>query len=110
MLCESWSNALSDVNVDGYVRVGKHRKQKNKARRHSGGLEIYIKENISHGVTNEKWDFEDGLNLKFDADMFGWQKDMHLLFTYFKPINSSRHDILADIMIVLKSLLIKSRI
>ena len=96
MLCESWSNALSDVNVDGYVRVGKHRKQKNKARRHSGGLEIYIKENISHGVTNENWDFEDGLNLKFDADMFGWQKDMHLLFTYFKPINSSRHDILAD--------------
>ena len=93
MICESWSNALSDVDFNGYVRIGKHRKQKPKAKRQSGGLEMYIKKNISHGISIENWDFEDGLNLKFDADIFGWQKDVHLLFTYFKPINYSRHNI-----------------
>ena len=96
MICESWTNALCDVDVNGYARVGKHRKQKITAKRDSGGLEIYIKENISHGVSHEAWDFEDGLILKFDADIFGWQKDMFLFFTYLKPYNSSRYDILTD--------------
>ena len=67
MLCETWTNEFSDIDVQGYVRISKTRKLKKKAKRSSGGLEIYIKENLIKGVSVLNWDFEDGLNLKFDS-------------------------------------------
>ena len=45
------------------------------------------------GVHSVEWNFEDGLNLKFDNDFFGWENYLYLFFTYFKPINSSRADL-----------------
>ena len=52
-----------------------------------------LKENLIKGVSVLNWDFEDGLNLKFDSDFFGWEKSLFLFFAYFKPKNSSRADL-----------------
>ena len=96
LLSETWSNEHSDIDVKGYSRVSKIRKLKKKAKRSSGGLEVYIKENLLKGITVLKWDFEDGLSFKFDNDFFGWEKPLYLFFTYFKPQNSSRSDLDID--------------
>ena len=93
MLCETWTNEFSDIDVQGYVRISKTRKLKKKAKRSSGGLEVYIRENLIKGVSVLNWDFEDGLNLKFDSDFFGWEQALFLFFAYFKPKNSSRADL-----------------
>ena len=93
LLSETWSNEYSDINVNGYTRVSKIRKLKKKAKRSSGGLEVYIKDNLIKGITNLNWEFEDGLSFKFDNDFFGWEKPLYLFFTYFKPKNSTRSDL-----------------
>ena len=82
LLSETWSNEYSDINVNGYTRVSKIRKLKKKAKRSSGGLEVYIKDNLVKGITNLNWEFEDGLSFKFDNDFFGWEKPLYLFFTY----------------------------
>ena len=33
LLCETWSNKLDDLDVDGYVRISKTRKLKKRAKR-----------------------------------------------------------------------------
>ena len=93
MLCESWTNEMSDVDVEGYIRISKVRKRKKYAKRSSGGLEVYIKEELIKGVEQEEYNHEDGLKFKFDKDFFGWQNDLYLFFLYFKPIDSSRNDL-----------------
>ena len=93
LLCETWTHKYSDAEVKGYVRFSKTRKPKKRAKRASGGLEVYIKENLIKGIKVLEWDFEDGLHFKFDNDFFGFEKPLYLFFTYFKPKNSSRADI-----------------
>ena len=93
MLCESWSNELSDIDVKGYVRISKTRKSKKTAKRSSGGLEVYIREHLFKGIRVLDWDFEDGLNFEFNNDFFGWEKPLYLFFVYFKPKNSTREDL-----------------
>ena len=62
LLCETWTNKYSNVDVDGYVRVSKTRKPKKRAKRSSGGLEVYIKENLIKGIK------------ALDMDFFRWIK------------------------------------
>lgn len=94
MLCETWTNEVSDVDVEGYVRVSKIRKKKKNSRRSSGGLEVYFKESCINGVKLEEWaNNEDGLTFKFEKDFFGWEKDLCLFFVYLKPQGSSRQDL-----------------
>ena len=93
LLSETWSNEHSDLDVKGYSKISKMRKLKKRAKRSSGGLEVYIKENLLKGITVLKWEFEDGLSFKFDCDFFGWEKPLFLFFTYFKPQNSTRSDL-----------------
>ena len=45
MLCETWTNALKDVDVEGYVRVSKFRINMRPSKRSFEGLEVYFKEN-----------------------------------------------------------------
>ena len=93
MLCETWTNDVSDVDVEGYVRVSKVRRLKRHSKRGSGGLEVYLKDSCIKGIKIEELENEDGLNFKFDKDFFGWDKDMFLFFVYFKPKDSSRQDL-----------------
>ena len=93
MLCETWTDELSDVDVEGYIRISQVRKRKKHSIRSSGGLEVYFKENIAKGIAVEEWLNEDGLNFRFQKEFFGWEKDVFLFFVYFKPKDSSRQDL-----------------
>ena len=92
MCCETWTNEFSNVSLEGYVSVCKHRKRKVNAKRDSGGLVCYFSEKVCKGISSEPCDLEDGLCFKFDKSFFGWEKDVFLLFVYMRPISSSRND------------------
>ena len=75
MLCETWTNEVSYVDVEGYVRVSKIRRRKQNSKRLSGELEVYLKESCTNGVDLEEWAHnEDGLTFEFEKDFFGWEK------------------------------------
>ena len=83
LLSETWSNEHSDLDVKGYSKISKMRKLKKRAKRSSGGLEVYIKEHLLKGITILQWDFEDGLSLKFDCDFFWLRKAFIFIFYIF---------------------------
>ena len=47
MLCETWTNQLSDLSLDGYEHVAVHRTKHPRARRDSGGLVLYYKSEMA---------------------------------------------------------------
>ena len=50
LLCETWSNKYSDIDLDGYRRMSQLRVKKKGGKRESGGLEIYLKEGLAESV------------------------------------------------------------
>ena len=48
--------------------------EKKNARRDSGGLVCYIKNNIIKGIDNINWDFEDGLCFKLNKNFFYFRR------------------------------------
>ena len=93
LLSECWSNKYKDLDIEGFKRISKTRERKKKSKRDSGGLEVYIKNQIAGGVKEVIWDNEDGMCLQLNKDFFGWNRDLTLFFVYFTPINSSRNDV-----------------
>ena len=59
MLNETWTNVNSDIKLSGYKHFCKHRFRKKGGKRDSGGIVIYIKEEIFEGISEVDWDFED---------------------------------------------------
>ena len=96
-LSETWTNKYSNLNLDGFIPVAKHRRKKVKARRESGGLVCYFRESIFRGIHEEKWSFEDGLCFRLDKTWFGWDKDIFLLCVYMRSNESTREDMNDDI-------------
>ena len=65
ILCsETWTNEFSNVSLEGYVSVCKHRKRKVNAKRDSGGLVCYFSEKVCKGISSEPCDLEDDLCFK----------------------------------------------
>ena len=96
-MSETWTNESCDVDVKGFISFCKHRKRKKRAKRDSGGLVVYFKENIANGVHEEKWDdFEDGLCFRLDKDIFGWEEDIYLFCVYMRPNASTREGVNID--------------
>ena len=83
LFCETWSNKLDDLDVDGYIRISKTRKLKKRAKRASGGLEVYIKEHLMKGIKVLDWQFEDGLNFQFEKDFFWLGQKFIFIFYIF---------------------------
>ena len=70
LLSETWSSVCSDVDLDGYKRMTKLRVSKKGAKRASGGLEVYVREELSDSVKELVWDNEDGLCMQFNKQFF----------------------------------------
>ena len=92
---ETWTNKNSILNLDGFSKpICKHRRRCKKAKRDSGGLCIFLKNNIAKGVHIIPWDeFEDGLVLKLDKDFFRFDDNIFLLCVYIRQHNSSINSI-----------------
>ena len=89
-LSECWINKKSSINLEGYEKIVKCRKRLKKARRDSGGIAVYYRKNLSSGVKEINWDFEDGVIFKLCKDFFNLQNDIYVLIPYMRPVNSSR--------------------
>ncbi len=96
---ETWTNKYSKLNLKGFSEpICKHRRRRKKAKRDSGGLCVFVKKEIEKGIKCLNWDeFEDGLVIKLDKNLFGLEEDIFLVCVYIKPQRSSRNDINTDI-------------
>ena len=90
VLSECWFNKASCIDLKGFKYIAKCRKRKKKARRDSGGLIVYIKENIWDGIKEINFEFEDGILITLCKSFFKLNNDIHIYAVYLKPINSSR--------------------
>ena len=90
---ETWTNSKCKLSLEGFDKpICKHRLRKKHARRDSGGICIYLKSNISKGITVVDWlNYEDGIILKLDNVFFGLVQDIYLVCAYIRPANSSRN-------------------
>ncbi|GFS04871.1 RNA-directed DNA polymerase from mobile element jockey, partial [Elysia marginata] len=57
----------------------------------------FVREEISKGVEELSWKFEDGICLKLCKDFFGWEEDLFVLSVYMRPVNSTRADLDVDV-------------
>ena len=69
------------------------RLQNKRAKRPSGGLIIYIREQYQKGVKKVKNDIDCLIWLKFDKNFFQIQNDIYLAVTYIAPENSPVHSV-----------------
>ena len=97
VLSETWSNKHSQLKLDGYEIVPKHRKRRKGARRDSGGIICYFRKEIWGGITCLPWNFEDGLLFKLDKQFFGLLENIFLICPYMRPSSSSRNILITEI-------------
>ena len=95
-LSETWT---SDNNVDNaelanYKMFYSNRHIfKKKTKRPHGGLLVYVKDSIAHGVYREKSGSDDILWLKFDKNVLNLDQDLFLCNVYISPQGSNMgHD------------------
>ena len=91
---ETFTNKNSKIQLNGYKAVHSYRRLQNKrAKRSSGGLIIYIREQYQKGVKIVKNDIDCLIWLKFDKNFFQIQNDIYLAVTYIAPENSPVHSV-----------------
>ena len=66
--------------LPNYQSISKCRKKKKKSRRYSGGIIVYIKKNISCGISylENSTQSENRLWLKLDKNVFGLENDIYI--------------------------------
>ena len=96
---------MSPVAIAGYEAICSHRPKLNKrARRCSGGVILYVKEDILSFVTVIKSDIPDMVWIKLDKHRFGFVNDLLLCICYVSPNvascqSATDHDILDQIVL-----------
>ena len=81
-----------NIEINGFKMLNIYRsKTKLKAKRGSGGILVYIKENIISGVTylTHLPCVEDRIWIKLSEHYFGWKRNMYFCSLYVSPENSS---------------------
>ncbi|GFR60920.1 DNA ligase 1-like protein, partial [Elysia marginata] len=85
------------MELTGYDQICKHRQRKKAGKRDSGGRVCFVREEISKGVEEVSWKFEEGMYLKLCKDFFGWEEDLFVLSVYMRPVNSTCADLDVDV-------------
>lgn len=91
-LCETWLNddSIQQCDLMGYQKVVSVRKCTNKkAKRPSGGIIVYFKNEIKPGIVVEHSSHDDMIWLRLKKDFFQCEKDIYVCFAYLAPANSS---------------------
>ena len=71
ILNETWTHKDSILELGGFVcPFVKHRSKRRNAKRHSGGVVCFIKNHIKEGISEEPWDFDDGIIIRLDKVFF----------------------------------------
>ena len=79
IIIESWLGPLDSCPmITGFSNFRSERKKKCKARRNSGGIIVYCRQNIAKCVQRIWNTSRDVMWLKLEKHFFGWEKDMYL--------------------------------
>jgi hypothetical protein len=82
----------SNIDLPGYSHIASHRTKHGTKGRHSGGIVIYYKTELSKYVSLVRNEHKDILWIKFNNSMFNNSSDLYIAIIYFSPNNSSRQD------------------
>jgi len=92
VLSETWTNRLSNVDLSGFQNIHSFRKyQHRRAKRSSGGIVIYIRNEISKGVKVVLNQIDCLIWLKVDKNYFNIEQDLYLGCVYIAPESSPVH-------------------
>ena len=97
VILESWLGS-DDIcpYIDGFLNFRSERKKKRKARRHSGGIIVYIRKSIAKGVQKIESSSTEAIWIKLDKLYFGLYKDLYLCAQCIAPRNSPSYMITDD--------------
>ena len=85
-VCETKTDEYDTVDIDGYVYFSKHRSHP--FERKSGGIGVYIRNNLSHHVQISKSESEYVLWLVIHKSVTGYSENIVLGIVYIPPHNS----------------------
>ena len=93
-LYETWTSKNSKIELTGYSNPihSFRRFQNKKAKRASGGLLIYIKDNLRKGVKLIKNEIDSIVWIKLEKDFFQTKSDRYIAAVYIPPANSPSHN------------------
>ena len=88
-LTETWTKKSSDVSIAGFTNfhIPSTSKCKSKRGRNSGGVIVYISNDIFEGISCVKQE-NSTIWLELEADYFGWAENLYLANTYCPPHSS----------------------
>ena len=88
-LVETWCDSGKSYDIPGFVCIcNSNRVKHKKARRNSGGVNLYVKSSLSKGVTKQESSHKDIVWAKLDKNFFNMKKDTYIGIVYFSPENS----------------------
>ena len=85
-VCETKTDEYDTVDIDGYVYFSKHRSHP--FERKSGGIGVYVRNNLSHHVQIIKSESEYVLWLVIHKSVTGYSENIVLGIVYIPPDNS----------------------
>ena len=94
-LTETWTSKNSRIELNGYSNpIHSYRRFKNRrAKRSSGGIIVYIKDDIRQGIKLVKNNVDCLIWIKLEKNFFSIEEDIYIGITYIAPENSPIHDI-----------------
>ena len=91
LLTETWLNELCDVSVQGYHLYQLNREdKKHNTKRDSGGIALYIRNELCHYCELVKKDSDDIIWLKINKSLLNLADDLYLCLCYIIPAGSTR--------------------
>ena len=94
ILLETWKGDAPDIKIPNYFSFSKCRAKKKRARRNSGGIIVYVKEDLKKGIECVKniTKSKNRIWLKLDKTFFGLCQDLYICGIYIPPLNSPHYD------------------
>lgn len=94
ILLETWTGVKPKANLQDYLSISKCRKKKKRSKRHSGGIIVFYKMELTLGITyiQNGTKSENRLWLKLDKKVFGLESDLYICAVYIPPASSTHFD------------------
>ena len=96
-LCETWRRDDSKICLPGFWDFSQVRVKRKKAGRYSGGITIFVKENLRPGLKILNSKSEGFIWVKLERKFFNTPKDIFICATYIPPKYSIMHNSSLDI-------------
>jgi len=88
-ISETHTNKSDTVNIDGFHHIRNDRSKHPKAKSASGGIVVFIKNEIKQGVSLHKKKCSEITWIKLTRAFFNLEQDIYIAFVYACPRNSS---------------------